>query len=75
MKEKLFKYFTANNTRRYFDIFDSMISHYNNTRQSSIRMTPVEASRKENEIAVRSTVNAGVFIQRSRRLCSKSVTK
>jgi hypothetical protein len=61
MKEKMFKYFTANNTRRYVDILDRMVKLYNNTRHSSIRMTPVEASRKENEIDVCSTLNADVF--------------
>jgi hypothetical protein len=61
MKEKMFKYFTANSTRRYVDVLDSMVKLYNNTRHSSIRMTPAEASKKQNEIAVRSYLNAGVF--------------
>ena len=50
MKEKMFKYFTANNTRRYVDVLVEMVNKYNNTRHSSIKMTPVEASKKQNEI-------------------------
>jgi ribosomal protein L21E len=61
MKEKMFKYFTANSTRRYIDVLDSMVKLYNNTKHSSVKMTPVEASKKENEIVVRDTLNAGVF--------------
>lgn len=49
MKEKMFKYFSANSTRRYIDILNDMVDRYNNTRHSSIKMTPVEASKKTNE--------------------------
>jgi len=49
MKEKVFKYLTANNTNKYIDVLDDFVEKYNNTRHSSIKMTPVEASKKENE--------------------------
>ena len=49
MKEKMFKYFSANNTRKYIDILDEMVNNYNNTKHSSIKMTPVEASNKKNK--------------------------
>ena len=52
MKERMFKYFTANSTRRYVDVLDGMVTRYNNARHSSIKMTPVEASKKENEATV-----------------------
>jgi len=52
MKEKMFKYFSANSTRKYIDVLDEMVNNYNNTRHSSIKMTPVEASLKKNEITV-----------------------
>jgi hypothetical protein len=45
----MFKYFTANNTNRYIDVLDDIVNRYNNTRHSSIKMTPVEASKKQNE--------------------------
>jgi len=47
----MFKYFTANNTNKYIDVLDEFVSKYNNTRHSSIKMTP-EASKKENEVRV-----------------------
>jgi len=44
MKERMFKYFTANNTRRYIDISDQLVQNYNNIIHSSIKMTPVQGS-------------------------------
>ena len=49
MKEKMWKYFSANSTHVYIDILDQLVNQYNNTRHSSIKMTPVEASKKKNE--------------------------
>jgi len=49
MKEKMFKYFTANSTRKYTDILDEFVNRYNNTVHSSIKMTPTEASKRQNE--------------------------
>ena len=45
----MFKYFSANNTRKYVDVLNLLVYQYNNTIHSSIKMTPKEASRKENE--------------------------
>ena len=52
MKERMWKYFTDNNTNVYIDILPDLVEDYNNTKHSSIKMTPVEASRKKNELAV-----------------------
>ena len=49
IKEKLFKYFSANNTRKFVDVLDLLVDRYNNTIHSSIKMTTKEASREENE--------------------------
>ena len=49
IKEKMFKHFSANNTRKFVDILDLLVDQYNNTIHSSINMTPKEASREENE--------------------------
>ena len=49
IKEKMYKYFSANNTRKYVDVLDLLVDQYNNTIHSSIKMTSKEASRKENE--------------------------
>ena len=52
MKEKMFKYFSANSTRKYIDILDRLVEDYNNTRHSSTGFTPKEASKKKNESEV-----------------------
>ena len=52
MKEKMWKYFTDNNTNTYIDILPDLVKEYNNTKHCSIKMTPVEASKKENELTV-----------------------
>ena len=49
IKDKIFKYFTANSTRKYIDVLDKLVDQYNNTVHSSIKMTPVEASLNKNE--------------------------
>ena len=48
IKEKMCTYFSANNTRKFVDILDLIVDQYNNTIHSSIKMTPKEASCKEN---------------------------
>ena len=52
MKQHMYKYFTANETFKYYDILDKLVKNYNNTVHSSIKMTPVEASKLENELTV-----------------------
>ena len=49
IKNKMFKYFSANNTRKYVDVLDLLVDKYNNTIRSSTKITPKEESRKENE--------------------------
>ncbi|XP_065667194.1 uncharacterized protein LOC136087685 [Hydra vulgaris] len=60
MKDKMFKYFSANSTRKYIDVLDEMVNKYNNTKHSSIKMTPVEASDKKNENIVCLNLNGNV---------------
>ena len=52
MKEKMWKYFSANSTNVYIDVLSDLGKEYNNTSHSSIKMTPVNASKKENELKV-----------------------
>lgn len=49
LKTRMFKYFTHNETRKYTDILDELVDSYNNTIHSSTKMTPTEASKRENE--------------------------
>ena len=48
----MFKYFSASNTRKFVDVLDFLVDQYNNVIHSSIKLTPKEASSKENEIKV-----------------------
>ena len=52
MKEKMWKYFSANSTNVYMNALPDLVREYNNTRHSSIKMTLVKASKKENELKV-----------------------
>src|SRR6476469_6622343 len=49
IKEKMWMRFTAENTRNWINMIDDLIAKYNNTKHSAIKMTPAEASKKENE--------------------------
>ena len=49
MKTKMWKMFSANNNTVYWDKLNKLVDDYNNTYHSSIKMTPNEAIKKENE--------------------------
>ena len=49
MKNRMWEMFTANNNTVYWDKLDKLVDDYNNTKHSSVKMTPNEASKKENE--------------------------
>ena len=53
MTEKMFKYFTANSTRKYIDVLDELVDQYNNTIHSSTGMTPKKASKKNKMLSCR----------------------
>ena len=44
--------FTADNTRNWIDMLDDLVSKYNTSYHNTIRMRPVDASKKENGIKV-----------------------
>ena len=48
----MWKKFTAENTRNWIDMLDNLMKNYNNKVHSTIGMSPVKASRKENEMEV-----------------------
>jgi len=52
LKEIMWKKFTAENTRTSINMLDSLMYKYNNRVHSTIGMTPVKASLKENEMQV-----------------------
>ena len=52
LKETMWKRFTAENTRNWIDMLDTLIRKYNNRVHSTIGMNPIKASKKENEMKV-----------------------
>ena len=52
LKEMMWKKFTAENTRIWIDMLDKLMKIYNNKVHSTIGMSPVKASKKENTIKV-----------------------
>lgn len=49
MKERMYKYFTTNNAYRYLDVLNELVKRYNNSKHSSIGITPTQASDPSNE--------------------------
>ena len=49
IKTKMWKQFTVQGNTQYLDMLPKILKQYNNTKHSSIKMTPVEASKKKNE--------------------------
>ena len=45
----MYKQFTIQNNTIWYNIVDKLVNDYNNTKHSSIKMTPVEASKRENQ--------------------------
>ena len=52
IETKMWKQFTVHGNTVYLDTLPKILKQYNNTKYSSIKMTPVEASKKKNEITV-----------------------
>lgn len=48
LKTKMWKYFTAKNTYNYVSVLQKLLSSYNNTYHSSIKISPIDVN-KENE--------------------------
>ena len=57
MKNKMWKMFTANDNAVYWDKIDKLVNDYNNSKHSSVKMKPVEASKKTNK----EKVNANLY--------------
>ena len=49
IKSKMWKQFTVQGNTQYLDMLPKLVKQYNNTKHSSIKMTPIEASKKKNE--------------------------
>src|SRR6266516_6069229 len=72
LKEIMWRRFTAENTRNWIDMLEKLLRDYNNKIHSTIGMTPVKASKKENEMKVlRNTINK----TRPRPICKPRLKK
>ena len=49
IKSKMWKQFTIQGNTQYLDMLPKILKQYNNTKHSSIKMKPIEASKKGNE--------------------------
>ena len=49
LKNMMYKKFTENNNTIFYNIIDKLVNEYNNKYHRTIKMTPVEASKKINE--------------------------
>ena len=45
----MYKKFTANNNAIFYNILDELVNNYNNKYHSTIKMSPIEGSKKINE--------------------------
>lgn len=58
IKTKMFKYLTANNTKRYIDVLDSFINAYNRSKHRTTKMRPIDVTpydAEEEEFVFRNT--------------------
>lgn len=58
LKTRMYKYFTANGTRKYYDILNKLISAYNNSYHRSIKMKPVEVTRENKNFVFKNLYGA-----------------
>ena len=49
IKTKMWKQFTVQGNTQYLEMLPKLVKQYNETKHSSIKMTPTEASKKKNE--------------------------
>jgi len=52
LKTRMWKYFTAHETRKWIDILDRLVEDYNNSYHTTIKMNPVDAVKAENSALV-----------------------
>ena len=56
-KNIMYKKFTENNNTMFYNIIDKLVNEYNNKYHRTIKMTPVEASKKINENKIKQIYN------------------
>ena len=71
-KNMMYKKFTENNNTIFYNILDELVNNYNNKYHSTIKMTPIEGSKKINENKIKNIYN---FEKTKNHLSSKLVIK
>ena len=56
-KNMMYKKFTENNNTIFYNIIDTLVNEYNNKYHRTIKMTPLEASKKINENKIKQIYN------------------
>ena len=56
-KNMMYKKFTENNNTIFYNVLDELVNNYNNKYHSTIKMTPIEASKKINEKKIKNIYN------------------
>ena len=56
-KNMMYKKFTENNNTIFYNILDELLNNYNNKYHSTIKMTPIEGSKKVNENKIKNIYN------------------
>src|SRR5277367_4381319 len=67
LKDRMYRYFTAQDTVKWIDVLPKLLKNYNSSFHRSIKMTPVEASKTENEEKVRENLYGMVTPKRKPR--------
>ena len=62
MKEKMFKYFSANSTRAYLPVLDNLVRQYNSTKHSSTKMTPTSRQPEGSTRPKYTGTSMGIFL-------------
>ena len=56
-KNMMYKKFTENNNTIFYNILDDLVNNYNNKHHSTIKMSPIEGSKKINENKIKNIYN------------------
>ena len=52
LKNKLYKHMTATGEKLYYDVLDDVVSKYNNTKHSTIKMKPIDVGNKNKRVYI-----------------------
>ena len=52
LKNKLYKHMTATGKKVYYDVLDDVVTEYNNTKNSTIKMKPKDVKNDNNRVYI-----------------------